>query len=62
MKVTGSEKSKVFALRPLHNWASHGADAFRTMAVIHTGLAESSVEGRSDRYRPRHSGRTWMSA
>ncbi len=29
------EKNRVFALRPLHNWASHGADAFRTLGVEH---------------------------
>jgi phage terminase large subunit len=27
------EKSKVLGQRPLHNWCSHGADAFRTFAV-----------------------------
>lgn len=27
------EKNKVFQSRPLHNWASHGADAMRTLAV-----------------------------
>lgn len=26
-------KNKIFSSRPLHNWASHGADAFRTMAM-----------------------------
>jgi phage terminase large subunit len=29
------EKGRVFALRPKHNWASHGADAFRTLGVTH---------------------------
>ena len=27
------EQRKVFALRPVHDWASHGADAFRTFAM-----------------------------
>lgn len=27
------EKNKVFKANPLHNWASHGADAFRTFAM-----------------------------
>ena len=31
------EKKGVLALRPLHNWTSHGADAMRYMAT--TGLA-----------------------
>lgn len=29
------ERNKVFASRPKHNWASHGADAARTMGVTH---------------------------
>jgi len=27
------EKNRVFRLRPIHDWASHGADAFRYMAI-----------------------------
>lgn len=57
------EKCKVFAPRPKHNWASHGADAFRTMATIHPGRASNHKPESSDRYsrdqRPRGS---WMSA
>ena len=34
-------KNKVFQNRPKHNWASHGSDAFRTMA---TSLQESQYE------------------
>jgi phage terminase large subunit len=56
------ETRKVFAARPKHDWASHGADAFRTLATIHPGRAESSVEGRSDRYsRARRPRGGWMS-
>lgn len=29
------EKNKVFKAHPKHNWASHGADAFRTAGVTH---------------------------
>jgi len=29
------ERNRVFATRPKHNWASHGADAARTMGVTH---------------------------
>src|SRR5690606_5016610 len=29
------EKNKIFSSRPLHNWASHGSDAFRTFAMGH---------------------------
>lgn len=32
------EKNKIFMSRPLHNWCSHGSDAFRTLAV---GLDEN---------------------
>lgn len=38
-------KNKTFQSRPRHNWASHGADAFRTAA---TSLEESDFE-RTDR-------------
>ncbi len=57
------EKSKVFAPRPLHNWASHGADAFRTMAVLHQGKQHHRPEsGPRDRYADNRRGRgTWMS-
>lgn len=34
-------KYRVFLQRPLHNWASHGADAFRTFAMA--GKTESNV-------------------
>lgn len=40
-------KNKVFQSRPKHNWASHGSDAFRTMA---TSLEESMHE-RKDRHK-----------
>lgn len=47
-------KNKVFQSRPKHNWASHGADAFRTMA---TSLEESLHERttRHNRYGNRQS-------
>lgn len=35
------EKNKILKNRPLHNWASHGADAFRTGAV---GGGDSAIE------------------
>lgn len=56
------EKQKVFAARPLHNWASHGADAFRTMSNLHTGRAP--LNPNPDRYRPKRPQRTgtWMGA
>lgn len=37
-------KNKIFQPRPLHNWASHGADAFRTLAV---GLREDTNDTRN---------------
>ena len=35
------EKNKVLKNRPLHNWASHGADAFRYLAL---GLREDRIQ------------------
>lgn len=51
------EKHKVFAPRPLHNWASHGADAFRTMAMLHPGHGSGS----KPKPKPALAG-SWMSA
>lgn len=34
-------KNKIFVAKPLHNWASHGADGFRTFAV---GCRDEGVE------------------
>lgn len=56
------EKQKVFAPRPLHNWASHGADAFRTLATIHKGRAATSKPA-PDRYSGDDTPRGgWMAA
>jgi hypothetical protein len=35
------EEARVFRQKPLHNWASHGADAFRTLAMA---WRESAIE------------------
>lgn len=43
-------KNKIFSSAPLHNWASHGADAFRTFAMGHR--EESKIDKRN---RPRTS-------
>lgn len=37
-----NEKLVVYRDTPLHNWASHGADAFRTLAVAHDFLPKAS--------------------
>lgn len=43
------DKTKAFRLRPLHNWASHGADAFRYLAL---GLPKPAMaEPTADRRR-----------
>lgn len=34
----------VFRDEPLHNWASHGADAFGGLAIIFTGLAPEPLK------------------
>ena len=40
-------KMKVFQQRPLHNWASHGADAFRTAAMGMKDNRDDRMEARS---------------
>jgi len=35
------DKNKTFKERPLHNWASHGSDAFRALAVNSDEITES---------------------
>lgn len=53
------EKNKVFKTHPKHNWASHGADAFRTKAVIHKGRAADSRPAKQSSNRKFGS---WISA
>lgn len=43
------ETRKVYALRPLHNWASHGADAFRILGVAHHFAELESAFGAGSR-------------
>lgn len=45
-------KNKNFKSRPLHNWASHGADAFRTAAM---GMDEYAPEDRDRKNLQRYS-------
>jgi hypothetical protein len=47
------EDRATFRDRPFHNWASHGADAFRTFAQ---GFVEPEMVRPRGRYRSRHSG------
>lgn len=47
------EKRKVFSSDPLHNDASHGADAFRTLAMSQTVVAHSVKYTNSTRAAPR---------
>lgn len=37
------DKSKAFRMKPLHNWASHGADAFRYFALGFRALQPAAV-------------------
>ncbi|MEW6645397.1 MAG: terminase [Pseudomonadota bacterium] len=54
------EERAVFRDKPLHNWASHGADAFRTFAQ---GFVEASTIAPRGRYQSRKSsGGSWESA
>lgn len=51
------EKLKIFKSNPLHDWASHGADAFRTRAAV----ASYDLPRREQRYGGRSSSNTsWM--
>ena len=43
-------KNKVFQQKPLHNWASNGADAFRYMAMASRRLSNTRNEVKLDRY------------
>ena len=56
------EKRKVFASHPLHNWASHAADAWRYLSVGH----KTAAIGRREASRPRQfsttRGDAWMGA
>jgi len=36
------ERTESYKNRPLHDWASHGADAFRTMATLHSWSRDTS--------------------
>ena len=38
------EKNKTFKNRPLHDWASHGAKAFETMAISHQFKAQGGIQ------------------
>lgn len=43
-------KNKIYQQRPLHNWASHGSDAFRTFAM---GIDERAPSEESKKQYPR---------
>lgn len=45
-------KNKIYQSRPLHNWASHGADAFRTAAM---GMSDTGTTEEDRRRYPRQS-------
>jgi phage terminase large subunit len=43
------DKNNVYKLRPLHDWSSHGADAFRYMAIAVRMFVDSESAGISDK-------------
>jgi hypothetical protein len=58
-----NEKRQVFNQRPLHNWASHGADAFRYFARAAREFKAADIElDDVQPYRPRYSeaAQGWM--
>lgn len=52
--------TKQFSKNPLHNWASHGADAFRYLAMSMREPKKSRPQKTSDTYYPTAGG--WMGA
>lgn len=55
----------IFSNKPLHNWASNGADAFRYFARATRGFQESEIEvdksqWREPHYRHQEHGQGWM--
>lgn len=59
------EKLQTLRSRPVHDWASHGADAFRYLAMGLDYYAGIDLPKPRDRYRDRRdsaSGGSWMSA
>lgn len=53
------EKNRVFKEKPRHDWASHGSDAFRMLAVSIRERAKLKKSGRYDEKAKKHS---WMAA
>jgi len=56
------ERNKIWRNNPLHDWTSHGSDAFRYFAA---GWAEPEIRERKDRwsdYGSRSSDKSWMIA
>ena len=47
-----NEKLQIFREKPVHDWASHGADAFRTLAM---GLRKARGQDGVDPHTLRHS-------
>jgi hypothetical protein len=52
---------KIFKTTPLHNWASHGSDAFRTLARAIAEVGENVQQRRRLYERRDYGGGTWMS-
>ena len=44
-------KNETFKMRPLHNWASHGADGFRVLAITHRWEADYNVKQLQEQQR-----------
>ena len=53
------EEKKVLSNRPLHDWSSHGSDAFRTFAVGYKAREEELKMGPPIRL-PQEQGAGWM--
>jgi hypothetical protein len=42
------DEQQIFRIRPVHNWASHGSDAFQTFALAHDFVQIQKGVGRRE--------------
>jgi hypothetical protein len=55
-------KRRVFANAPLHDWASHGADAFRTLAISHKLARPKAQPAQARRLVSAQASTAWMAS
>jgi phage terminase large subunit len=55
-----NERLQEFKATPVHNWASHGADSFRGLAVRHKTPVKPKAKDTGEGYPRSQSGQSWM--